>query len=344
MNNTFLVSMFERLEMYLSAGLPLDKALQAVAQGSSKRNCAILERILGEVCAGERISASFAQHLRVSKTLCSLIEHGETSGNLPGSLALAQSMLERQADTFKKCISALVYPMVIGVFALVLTLGLVRGVMPQITPMLKSLRVPLPLLTKAMISISEHVVAYGLYASVGLVVLGVITIVLYKKVTRFTYLCQWCALKIPIVGSVFFLYSLSLFLRSFGSLVESGLPVPASYVSTSTTLPLLPLKRALHQKIFEIQKGVSLGVTLSTVSRNMPRHVSSLVSAGESSGSLGASLVRAATIIDRDMDHSLKRLTSLIEPLMMVGMGCTVGSIALSIMMPIYDMSKVLQH
>jgi type II secretory pathway component PulF len=59
---------------------------------------------------------------------------------------------------------------------------------------------------------------------------------------------------------------------------------------------------------------------------------------------LGTSLLRAASIIDRDMDHSLKRLTSLIEPVMMVGMGCTVGSIALSIMMPIYDISKVLQH
>jgi type II secretory pathway component PulF len=336
--------MFERLEMYLSAGLPLDKALQTVAHGSSKRNCMILERILGEVYSGERISASFSRHLRISKTLCSLIEHGETSGNLPGSLVLARSILERQSDTFKKCTSALVYPMVIGVFALVLTLGLVRGVMPQITPMLKSLRVPLPVLTKIMITISEHVVAYGLYVCAGLVILGAITVVLYKKVAWFAYLCQWCATRIPIVGNVFFLYSISLFLRSFGSLVESGLPVPASYVSTSTTLPLLPLKRALQQKSSEIQKGVSLGVILSTVNRKVPRHVSSLVSAGELSGSLGASLVRAATIIDRDMDHSLKRLTSLIEPLMMVGMGCTVGSIALSIMMPIYDMSKVLQH
>jgi type II secretory pathway component PulF len=76
----------------------------------------------------------------------------------------------------------------------------------------------------------------------------------------------------------------------------------------------------------------------------MEQYIVALVSAGELSGTLGASLLRAANILDRDIEHSLKKLTSLIEPLMMIGLGVIVGSIALSIIMPIYDISKVLQH
>jgi type II secretory pathway component PulF len=76
----------------------------------------------------------------------------------------------------------------------------------------------------------------------------------------------------------------------------------------------------------------------------MPSYVAPLVAAGEASGNLGKALSRAARILDRELDHSLKRLTALIEPAMMLGMGAAVGSIALSIMMPIYDISKALQH
>lgn len=342
--NKDLMLLLERLELYISAGLPLDKALEVVGQGSSKKQRLSLGRVRDDIVSGGLLSKSFAKHLKVSKTLAGLIEHGESSGELLRALTISRTMLEKQGEALRKCTSALIYPGVIAVFASLLTIGLVRGVMPQITPMLKSLHVALPLLTRIVISISENMIAYGLYAAGGLFGVIIVFILLYKKVNWFKYAFQYMCIRLPIVGHLLFSYSFSLFLQSLGSLVESGVSVPRSYNNTVATISLLPLQKSLQNKSTDIHKGVSCGSIMFGLSKQIPGFVPSLLSAGEASGTLGNSLIRAASIIDKDMDHSLKRLTSLIEPIMMVGMGCTVGSIALSIMMPIYDISKVLQH
>jgi type II secretory pathway component PulF len=338
------ILLLERLELYMSAGLALDKALHITGQGSPKKQRTCMEQVQNDVMSGIPVSKSFTKHIGLSKTLSSLIEHGESSGELVRAFTISRTMLEKQGEALKKCISALVYPGVIAVFASLLTIGLVRGVMPQITPMLKSLNVGLPLLTRIIITISENMVSYGLYGLGGIIFAAILFLILYAKVKPFTYLCQCVFIRTPLIGHLLFSYSLSLFLQSLGSLVESGVSVARSYSNTVNTLSLLPLKHSLLGKVPDIQKGIPCGTILQGVSKKVPTYVPSLISAGEASGTLGTSLLRAASIIDRDMDHSLKRLTSLIEPVMMVGMGCTVGSIALSIMMPIYDISKVLQH
>jgi len=102
-------------------------------------------------------------------------------------------------------------------------------------------------------------------------------------------------------------------------------------------------KKTSRKTKTDIEGCLSVPKVFGKVKR-LPKFVSSLVRAGEATGSLGISLTRCASIIDRDIEHSLKRLTSLVEPVMMAGMGGAVGAIALSIIMPIYDISKVLQR
>ncbi len=344
MNKKDVILTLERLELYMSAGMPLDRAMVLIGEGGTRKHRAIIKSIVDDVISGRLLSSSLEKHLRISPTLAGLIQHGESSGELIRSLCISRTMIEKQQDMLKKCTSALVYPVVIGIFALLLTVGLVRGVLPQITPMLRGLHVNLPLLTRVVISTSEHLVSYGLYMLGGAVTGLFVFIVLYSRVRRYKYLCQYLLIHIPIVGHALFSYSLSLFLQSFGSLVESGLPVSPSYTKTVRTVSLLPLQDMLHGKALDIEKGISCGTVLANISAKIPHHVPALLSAGEASGTLGSSLTRAASILDRDIDHALKRITSLIEPVMMVGMGCSVGSIALSIMMPIYDISKALQH
>ncbi|NCW28743.1 MAG: hypothetical protein EBV83_10740, partial [Verrucomicrobia bacterium] len=94
-------------------------------------------------------------------------------------------------------------------------------------------------------------------------------------------------------------------------------------------------------EIKNISNGIPLGDIIAK--KKMPQFVAPLIHAGEASGTLGNSLLRASLILDRDIENILRKITALIEPIMMAGMGCIVGSIALSIMMPIYDISKVLQ-
>jgi len=129
--------------------------------------------------------------------------------------------------------------------------------------------------------------------------------------------------------------------KKIQGLIESGLSSTQAYARTASVISLLPLKESFLSDLGDIFRGVSFGSVMS--GKKMPPYIVPLLQAGEASGTLGASLSRAAAILDRGIEHSLHRMTSLIEPVMMAGMGCIVGAIALSIMMPIYDISKVLQ-
>ena len=210
--------------------------------------------------------------------------------------------------------------------------------------MLKSLHVELPLITRVVIWISENFPTKGIYVLIGLIFIVVVSMMTYRRNGAMRSLCHVIISRVPIVGPIVCNYSASVFLRSCGSLIESGVPSDEAYASTSSTVSLLPLRNSLSAKATSIARGVAMGTALSDKTLRLPAYVAPLLLAGGSSGALGTSALRAAGIIDRDIEHALKRLTSLIEPCMMLVLGLAVGAIALSIMMPIYDISRVLQH
>jgi len=339
--NRDLIMLFERLELYVGSGLGLDRSLEVAAQGIHLKQKNTLDRIRKSVESGGLLSKSLQSEIGISQTLSGLISHGESSGGIDRALHTARTLMEREDELRKKCLSSMTYPLVIGFFAALLTVGLVRGIMPQIIPMLKSLNVPLPLLTRSVIWISENSVAYGAYTLIVSVLFVFLLRLSIKKIKKIRHAVQSLLLYVPVLGSLVHVYFLSVFLRSCGSLVESGVSSSLAYASVTDTVSFLPLHSMLNSHVTSIARGIPLSQCF--IGKKMPPYIQPLLSAGEASGTLGSSIIRAADIIDRDIEHSLKRLTSLIEPLMMAGMGTVVGAIALSIMMPIYDISRVLQ-
>jgi type II secretory pathway component PulF len=331
----------ERLELYVAAGLPLNSALEACASMYGERHRRDMHKVKHAVESGGSMARALSQILFIDDTTASLVAHGESSGELGMALASARTLLERKDELRKTCVSAMTYPIVIALFAGVLTLTLMRGVMPQIIPMLRSLHAELPLLTRVVMWFSDALLSYGLIGSISVLSICGLAVLMYAKIPSVRHFCQACLLRLPLAGGLYRDYALSVFLRSCGSLVESGSSSAHAYAQAVSSISLLPLRSSLQREVPEIRKGVGLGRIL--LSTHMPRHIAALVSAGESSGTLGSSLLRSAGMLDRDIGHALKRLTSLIEPVMMAGMGTVVGAIALSIMMPIYDISKVLQ-
>ncbi len=338
-----LILLLERLEMYLSAGLSPTEALSTAGSGISKKQKMAIDRIRISVEDGGLLSRNLHERLKISPTIVGLIEHGEDSGGLAEAMASARMILEREDALIKTCLSAMAYPSIIGVFAVVMTVGLMRGVMPQIIPLLKSLHVQLPLLTRVVVFLSENLVKYGLYALSSGIVIFFLSVFMYKKIFHVRWLCHTLVLHLPVVGWLARCYSLALMTRSLGSLVGSGAALAESYARAVGAMPFVPMRRSFEEKSVDISRGVRFGGILADM-RRVPPYIAPLVSAGEASGSLGSSLVRASGILDRDIEHALKRLTALVEPAMMAIMGCAVGAIALSIMMPIYDVSKALQH
>ena len=332
----------ERLELYVSAGLTINRALGISTEGIPARQKMAIQHSLGIVESGGLLSKALTESIGLPKTIAGLIEHGESSGELVKALGVAKSLMEREDELLKKCTSAMAYPVIIGVFASLLTIGLVRGVMPQIIPMLMSLHVQLPLITRVVIFVSESFLSYGLCAAVATAIVVAALMLLYKKSKGFRSAVHLVILRMPLVGRLVYTYFLAVFLRSCGALLESGLSIARAYSNTVRTISFWPLRDKLESKAASVSRGVPIGTIFAQA--RMPSYIAPLINAGEISGALGASMVRAAAILDREIEHSLKRLTSLIEPVMMAGMGLVVGSIALSIMMPIYDISRVLQQ
>lgn len=333
--------LLERLELYISAGLTVDRALAICAENLNKKQEQSLLRVREKVCFGGTLSSGLDGEIGFSQTICGLMRHGESSGSLLKSLASARQLLERQEELLKKSLSAMIYPAVIGLFACCLVIGLTRGVMPQIIPMLRSLNVKLPFLTVVVMNFSQWLVDYGLGLLIFATVVTIAAPILYRRWTVFRYGLQVTIMRCPIIGSLFHNYFLIVFLRSLGALVDSGVNLQKAYAGSVGTLGLLPLRARLAEMDEAIGRGLPLGKALS--SRTISPFVGSLILAGESSGNLAPSILRTASILDREMEYSLKQITSLIEPVLMILLGLIVGGIALSIMMPIYDISKVLQ-
>jgi type IV pilus assembly protein PilC len=336
-----IILFLERLEMYLSSGLEINKALEVSEQGLKNKQKLSIRSLRKTVESGAPLYSALTRFVGTGKTTSGLVEYGELSGTLARSLLTAKTLLEKEDELLKRCTGAMIYPLVIGVFALLLTIGLIRGVMTQIIPMLKSLNVDLPFITKLTITLSEVVTGYGFYILVGIVSGAIAGRFIIKKYENPRFVLQSAIIRAPIGGKLFYNFYLAIFLHSCGALVDSGLSVKDSYDKTTRTISLLPLNRFLYVQSTKVAIGLPLGEVINH--KRLPSYVTPLLNAGELSGTLGQSIMRAGNIVDKEIEHSLKKLTSLIEPVMMVGMGCVVGTIALSIMLPIYNISGALQ-
>jgi type II secretory pathway component PulF len=339
-----IILLLEQLGLYISSGLTLDRTIQIITENSPVHLKKDLVEIVQAVEAGTLFSRIFSERITSHGSIIGVIQQGEQSGELGKAFLSAHVLLEKRDELTKKCLSALAYPVVIGIFATLLTIGLVRGVMPQIIPLLMSMHVELPLLTRVVIALSQGLITYSIYLCVGIVIGVGLFRLSYTRCLPLKRVVHVGILHVPLVGHTFRIYWHALFLRSCGSLIDSGLPAAQSYESACGGVSLVPLRNDLESHRQPLAQGTLMSHVFRHKRLAMPPFVSALVSAGESSGTLGVSCIRAADILDRNLDHSLKRMTSLIEPLMMIVMGCTVGAIALSILLPIYDISKVLQR
>ena len=147
-----IIMFLERIEMYFSSGLEINKTLLIMENGLKNNHKTCVIEVRKNIESGMPLHHSLESVIGISRTTAGLIEYGEISGTLAKALLTAKNLLEKEDELLKKCINALIYPVVIGIFAVLLTIGLIRGVMSQIIPLLKSLKVDLPIITKLTIS------------------------------------------------------------------------------------------------------------------------------------------------------------------------------------------------
>ncbi len=324
------------LSVLLRSGLPIDEALDILLQQSKGPLQKILTTLKSTVRMGKTLSDGLQEFPRTfSPVYLNLIRAGESSGTLQGNLDQLSIQLQKEHDLSQKIRGAMMYPMIILVVGLMITIGIVVFVLPNITGIFDSLHVELPLSTRIVLWISRVTQTHGIAIGFGLSAFCVAFFFLLKwEVVK--PISHWVFLRIPVFGKINRQTNLARVTRLMGILLQSGLPI-SEVLEISRSV----LRNVYYIRLFQALKdGVGRGSTMTTVLESSPFLVPPLalrlIRVGEETGTLGEMFLYLAGFYEQEVDDLTRNLSSLLEPALIIFIGLMVGGLALSILSPIY--------
>lgn len=333
-----LILFTRQLETMLEAGLPLVATLSLLRDQSANpilRDA--VERVRSDVSQGSTLSEAVARHPRCFPELyVSLVHAGEESGLLTPMLDRIASILEYGEETEQRVRSATFYPMVIGIELVVAFLVLVKFVLPRFTSLFKGLGAQLPLPTRVLIGVSEVFEAHWLLIVAGAAAAAVGALLWVRTPAgrrRFDALL----LRLPLFGVVIQKLVVSRFIRVLSALLTAGIPVVRALEISRGVAG----NRVVEEEVDRMRDGVVAGQGLTDPlrgSRVFPPLVVEMVGVGEETGALDKMLARGAVYLDRDVDYSLKNLSTALEPILLAVLGGVILFTALAVFLPLWNL------
>lgn len=331
-----------QLSTLLSAGLALDETLNTVASQIERAALvSALNRVREAVVQGEAFYQALSAESQIFPAIyISMVEVGESSGTLDQALANLADLLEDQARLRSRITAALAYPLLMALVGGGVLLFLVGFVLPKVTRMLVELDQVLPLPTRLLIAASNLLHDYSwLICSALIVALLLIRRWAGKEQGRLT-LDRW-RLKLPLIGRLNLLIATSRFSRTLATLLGGGQPLLRALEITAKLLNNLILQQAIERAGHQVREGATLAAPLQK-EQIFPTMLIQMIAVGEKSGELEQMLTRVADTSDQQIEMSINRLLALLEPVMILGMGVSVGFIVLAILLPIFQASQSL--
>jgi type IV pilus assembly protein PilC len=327
----------------ISAGLGIVPCLEIlVSQTNNKTFKNAIADAYEEVQKGKTMSQAMKEHREVFPTiLVSMVESGEVSGNLDTVMLRMAEHFEKENKLENKVKSAMIYPAVLAVISVVVVIFMLVFIMPTFIGMFENSGVELPGLTMILINMSNSIKTYW-YIYLGIIV-GIVTgISRYKKTEAGRRLFDSLKLRLPIVKGTSSMLITSRFTRTLSTLLSSGIPLIQALEVVARVVNNTIIEERMVEGIDSVRKGVSLARTVKDVGV-FPPMVDSMIKIGEESGSLDDMLTKTADFYDEEVQTSLQKLTSMLEPIMLVVMGFIIGFIVIAMYLPMFDMMKTVQ-
>ena len=337
-NRKDLTILTRQLAILLDAGLPLIRSLHTLErQAKSPAVRTVLGKTAETVEGGATFAEALSQHPKsFDKLFLNMVRAGEASGAMETILDRLAGFMEKAARISGKVKSAMIYPAVILSISLLAVVGLMIFIVPNFSKIFSDLlgpNEPLPGPTLMIIGISETLVSRW-YFYVGGVV-GIV--VLYKIIAAIPagkWGIDWVKYNMPLFGPIISKSAISRFGRTLGTLLSSGVPVLNSLAIVKETSGNDVVSGAIQKVHDAVKEGEGIAVPLNNT-KIFPPMVISMVEVGEETGKLPEMLEKIADTYDEEVDNSVSALTSLIEPLMIVGLAGIVGSIVVALFMPL---------
>jgi len=300
----------------------------------------VLQDVADEVRGGRELSAALAQHEKVFPTvMVSLVRASELSGTMGKMLDRISKYMAKEAVTARKIKSALTYPAIMISAVLVITTGLLLFVLPRFASIYANRGAALPAPTQFLLGLSDSVQNYWwayLLGIAGLIVTGVLGLTTQAGRRVVDHL----KLNTPLIGSLFRKLYVTRSMRTLGTMIEAGVPI----------LDMIPIARSVTANSQfdalwdEVDQRLRNGSQLSAPffsSDLIPRSVAQMVFAGEKSGRLGDVMYKVAEYTEQEFDEQVKQSTAYIEPAMVVTLVFVIGFVAIALLLPIFQVSKV---
>jgi general secretion pathway protein F len=335
------LSLFTRQLASLSQVTPLEEALRTISRQSEKAD---VRQIVGNahmgVMEGQRLSDAMRREpLSFPPLYRAMVSAGESSGTLPDILQRLADLLERQAEMRGKLLSALAYPIVLAIVAILVVMGLMIMVVPKVVAQFDNVNQQLPTITKIVMSISAFLANYYLWITLIVAILiGVFIAALRMEPFRFAV--DKMLLRLPFVGRLLRDLNAARMARTLSTMVSSRLPLLDGLKLTRDTVSNRVLRRANDDMIEAVRGGGSLSGAMRSAGVFPPLLVY-LTAGGESAGQLDVMLARAADYLEREFDNFTSAALSMLEPLIIVIMGGLVAVIILSILLPILQLQSL---
>ena len=329
-----------QLSVLIDAELPLIQSLTILAeQQKNKYFKKVVNTIKDDVEAGSTLHQAKRKHPKVFDDLyCNLVGSGEQSGSLDVMLRRLAEYIEKTVKLRSQVKQAMIYPVAIICFAVVVAIFLLWKVIPVFASIFIELGADLPLLTAVVVKLSNFVQSYILF-----IVLGIIAFVLLFRYYRKTPQGRWTVdrilLKLPIFGKLLSKVAISRLTRTMATLISGGVPMLESLKITSSTAGNV----LIEKQIMEARRLVAEGKTLHEAFKeagNFPLMLTQMVNVGEATGTLDEMLNKLANFYDDEVETSVAAMLSIMEPVLLIFVGGMVGSLVISMYLPIFSLMQ----
>ncbi|MEZ4816257.1 MAG: type II secretion system inner membrane protein GspF [Bdellovibrionota bacterium] len=330
-----------QLASLLKAHVPVVESLSAlVEQVDSPKLLPILMAIRQHVKEGHSLADSFSLFPKVfDRIYINMVRAGEASGRLDAVLGRLADFGDNQVKLRNKVSGALTYPIIMVVIGVVVLLVITNFVIPQITQIFNDANKVMPLPTRIMIGASEFL-QNNFWPLLIAFLFVMVMLERYVKTPKGRAKKDQTLLKLPLLGSTFTDLAVTRFCRTLGTLLKSGVPVISSLQVSRNVVNNDVFEQAIDNASIQVTEGKSLNYALKQA-RIFPPIVVHMVAVGEKTGELEDMLLNVADNYDQQIEARLGRLTSLLEPLMIVAMVVIVGFIVVAVLLPIFEMQNV---
>lgn len=329
-----------QLAIMVETGINLAAALQGLLEQEENPTMQkLLVQLKSDVESGEAFSDALARHPKYfDKTFIALIRASEQTGALGEMLDHIANYMRKDLENRGKVRSALSYPTVMLVLAIGVTTFLLTFIMPKFTPLFARKGIDLPSTTIFLMWMSQSLTTYW-YAWLGGMLFIVLGFIFGKRTESGRMAFDWVRLNMPILGPMFRKVCISRSIRTLGTMVQSGVSVLDALQLSSEVSGNYYYEKAWERALQEVTNGSRICEALAD-SPLFPKTLIQMIGSGEETGKLDYVLKKVSGYYDGEVDMALKTATSMLEPLMISVMGVVVGGIGMSIMLPIFTLSR----